>query len=75
MLQEYAKKHGYEIVATFEDVASGLKDDRRGLKKVFEALRAGQADVIVVAWKDRLSGLDPGIWKTTPRIWGRGSRS
>jgi putative resolvase len=75
MLQEYAKKHGYEIVATFEDVASGLKDDRRGLKKVFEALRAGQADVIVVAWKDRLSGLDSGIWKTTPRIWGRGSRS
>jgi predicted site-specific integrase-resolvase len=36
-------------------VASGLKEDRRGLKKVFEALRAGQADVIVVAWKDRLT--------------------
>ena len=33
MLQEYAEEHGYEIVATFEDVASGLKDDRRGLKK------------------------------------------
>jgi putative resolvase len=30
MLQEYAKQHGYEVVATFEDVASGLKDDRRG---------------------------------------------
>jgi len=26
-----------------------------GLKKVFDALRAGQADVIVVAWKDRLT--------------------
>ena len=36
-------------------MASGLKDDRRGLKKVFDALRAGQADVIVVAWKDRLT--------------------
>ena len=55
MLQEYAEEHGYEVVATFEDVASGLKEDRRGLKKVFEALRAGQADVIVVAWKDRLT--------------------
>jgi putative resolvase len=30
MLQEYAKEHGYEVVATFEDVASGLKDYRRG---------------------------------------------
>jgi excisionase family DNA binding protein len=55
MLQEYAKKHGYEIVATFEDVASGLEDDRRGLKKMFDALRAGQADAVVVAWKDRLT--------------------
>jgi putative resolvase len=54
MLQEYTKQHGYEIVATFEDVASGLKDDRRA-EKVFEALRAGQADVIVVAWKDSLT--------------------
>jgi len=32
-----------------------LKDDRKGLKKVFDVLRAGQADVIVVAWKDRLT--------------------
>jgi excisionase family DNA binding protein len=55
MLQEYAEEHGYEVVATFEDVASGLKEDRRGLKKMFEALRAGQVDVIVVAWKDRLT--------------------
>jgi len=55
MLQEYAREKGYEIIATFEDVASGLKDDRRGLRKVFDVLRAGEADVVVVAWKDRLT--------------------
>ena len=55
MLREYAKEKGYNVVATFEDVASGLKDDRRGLRKVFDVLRAGGADVVVVAWKDRLT--------------------
>lgn len=55
MLREYAKEKGYKVVATFEDVASGLKDDRRGLRKVFDVLRAGGADVVVVAWKDRLT--------------------
>lgn len=55
MLQEYARGKGYKIVATVEDVASGLKDDRRGVRKVFETLRAGNADVVIVAWKDRLT--------------------
>lgn len=55
LLQEYAKKRGYEIAATLEDVASGLKDDRRGLRRMFDALRSAQADIVVVAWKDRLT--------------------
>jgi len=55
MLEKYAEKKGYKIVAVFEDVASGLNDARRGLKKVFDVLRAGRADVVVVAWKDRLT--------------------
>ncbi|TDA30720.1 MAG: IS607 family transposase [Hadesarchaea archaeon] len=55
MLRKYAEEKGYRVVGTFQDIASGLNGSRRGLKKVFEALRAGQADVIVVAWKDRLT--------------------
>lgn len=55
LLLKYAKNKGYEVVATFEDMASGLKDDRRGLKKVFDTLRTGEANVVVVAWKDRLT--------------------
>jgi putative resolvase len=63
MLQKYAREKGYRIAATFEDVASGLKDNRRGLKKMFDALRAGQADVVVVAWKDRLTRFGFGYLK------------
>jgi len=55
MLQEYARAGGYEVVATFEDIASGLKENRRGLKKVFDMVRAGEADTVIIAWKDRLT--------------------
>lgn len=55
MLQEYAREHGYKIVGVFEDIASGLNGTRRGMRKMFDVLRAGQADVVVVAWKDRLT--------------------
>jgi len=63
MLQEYVKERGYKVVAVFEDVASGLKDDRQGLKKVFDVLRAGKADVVIVAWKDRLTRFGFGYLK------------
>ncbi len=63
MLREYAKERGYKVVAVFEDVASGLEDDRQGLKKVFDVLRAGGADVVLVAWKDRLTRFGFGYLK------------
>ena len=55
ILQEYAQKKKYKVVASLEDIASGLKDNRRGLKKMFDMLRAGAADVVIVTWKDRLT--------------------
>lgn len=55
MLEKYAREKKYKIIAVFEDVASGLNDARRGLKKVFDVLRANQADVVLVAWKDRFT--------------------
>jgi putative resolvase len=55
MLRKYAEEKGYRVVGTFQDIGSGLNGNRRGLKKVFEALRAGQAGVVVVSHKDRLT--------------------
>ena len=55
-LEDYVRKHypqaEYIVV---KDVASGLKEDRRGLRKLIEMARKRQIDAIVVAYKDRLT--------------------
>jgi len=55
-LGEYVKKYfpqaEYIVV---KDVASGLKEDRRGLRRLIEMARKKQVDAVVVAYKDRLT--------------------
>ena len=55
-LEDYVRKHfpqaGYIVI---KDIASGLKEDRKGLKKLIEMARKRQVDAIVVAYKDRLT--------------------
>jgi len=55
-LEDYVRKHfpqaEYVVV---KDIASGLKEDRRGLRKLIEMTRKRQVDAIVVAYKDRLT--------------------
>ncbi|BAB66124.1 IS607-like element ISSto12 family transposase [Sulfurisphaera tokodaii] len=55
-LREWVKKnYGNVSVIEIKDVGSGLKEDRRGLKKLIELSRRRQIDVVVVAYKDRLT--------------------
>nr|MDO8082220.1 IS607 family transposase [Candidatus Freyarchaeota archaeon] len=54
-LQEHAKEKGYQVVAVFEDTASGLNENRRGLGKMFDTLRTNAADIVLITWKDRLT--------------------
>ncbi len=42
-------------VIEIKDIGSGLKEDRRGLKKLIELAKRRQIDVVVVAYKDRLT--------------------
>ncbi|GBF08618.1 IS element orfA, putative resolvase [Aeropyrum pernix] len=55
-LEDYVKKHfpqaEYIVV---KDIASGLKEDRRGLRSLIEMSRKRQIDAVVVAHKDRLT--------------------
>ena len=55
-LEDYVRKHfpqaEYVVV---KDITSGLKEDRRGLRKLIEMARKRQVDAIVVAYKDRLT--------------------
>jgi len=55
-LEDYVKEQfpqaDYVII---KDIASGLKEDRKGLRKLIDLARRKQIDVVVVAFKDRLT--------------------
>ena len=54
-LRSFCSAKGYKVVDVITDVASGLKEDRSGLQKLFRLVEAGTIDVIVVEFKDRLT--------------------
>ncbi len=54
-LRSYCSAKGYKIIEVITDVASGLKEDRNGLQKLFDIVEKHQTDVIVVEFKDRLT--------------------
>jgi len=55
-LEEYARKQLPQTKhIVVKDVASGLKEDRRGLKKLIDLARRRQIDAIIVTHKDRLT--------------------
>ena len=49
------EKASVENFIVVKDIASGLKEDRRGLRKLIEMARKRQIDAIIVAYKDRLT--------------------
>jgi excisionase family DNA binding protein len=55
-LRDWVKKTLGEVsVIEVKDIGSGLKEDRRGLRKLLELAKRRQIDAIVVAYKDRLT--------------------
>ena len=54
-LTEFARSKGCEDVIVLNDVASGLNERRRGLKKLFDLVTNGEIDAIFVTCKDRLT--------------------
>jgi len=54
-LKEYCSAKGYNVVDILTDVASGLNEERRGLKKLFEYVVNGKVNVVVISYKDRLT--------------------
>lgn len=60
--------HAEYVVVT--DVASGLKEDRRGLKRVIEMARRREIDAVVVAYRDRLTRFGFEYLKTLFNVLG-----
>ncbi len=54
-LRNYCSAKGYKVIDVITDVASGLKEDRSGLQKLFKMAEGKQIDVVVVEFKDRLT--------------------
>ena len=50
-----ALKRGYSIVAVFDEVGSGMNDNRKKLQKLFELVENKEVDVVLIEHKDRLS--------------------
>jgi DNA invertase Pin-like site-specific DNA recombinase len=48
-------QRGWRLLRVEEDIASGAKADRPGLKRALDAVESGEADCIVVLRLDRLS--------------------
>jgi len=54
-LRNYCSAKGYKVINVVTDIASGLKEDRSGLHKLFDIVGKRQTDDIVVEFKDRLT--------------------
>ncbi len=54
-LTQYCTAKGYKVIDVLSDVASGLKTNRRGLHKLFNYIVNREVDVVVIAYKDRLT--------------------
>jgi len=54
-LTQYCSSRGYKVVDVLSDIVSGLKADREGLMKLLDYVTNRQADIVVVAYRDRLT--------------------
>lgn len=54
-LKGYCAAKGYRVVEILKDVSSGLNENHRGLKKLFELVKDKSVDVVVITYKDRLT--------------------
>uniref|UniRef100_A0A7C4FHV8 IS607 family transposase n=1 Tax=Ignisphaera aggregans TaxID=334771 RepID=A0A7C4FHV8_9CREN len=54
-LKKYAEQNSLKVVGVVRDIASGLSEDRRGLMKLIEMAKRCEFDVLLVAYRDRLT--------------------
>ena len=54
-LKKYVEQNNWKLVGVVKDIASGLKEDRRGLRKLVEMAKRHKFDILLVAYKDRLT--------------------
>jgi putative resolvase len=54
-LVTYAVKRGYQVVASWTEIASGLNEHRSQLRQALQLIADRQAEVLIVEFRDRLA--------------------
>lgn len=54
-LYNYCIKHNYKVVDSYEEVGSGMNDNRPKLRSLIEAASKGQISKVIIEYKDRLT--------------------
>jgi len=54
-LRKCVEQNHWKLIGIVKDIASGLKEDRRGLWKLVEMAKKHEFDVLLVAYRDRLT--------------------
>ena len=55
VLQDYCSMENLEVKYVITDLGSGLRANRKGLKKLFTLICKGKVDRVVISYKDRLT--------------------
>jgi len=54
-LKNYCSSKGYQVAKIITDISSGLNENRRGLKQLFDLVEGGEVTKVVITYKDRLT--------------------
>ena len=54
-VEQYCLQQGYQDIQVFQDVASGLNTERRGLQQLCRFIECGKIKRVVITYKDRLT--------------------
>ena len=54
-VEQYCLQQGYQDIRVFQDVASGLNTERKGLQQLCQFIECGKIKRVVITYKDRLT--------------------
>jgi len=69
-LKKIVEQNGWKLIGVVRDVASGLKEDRKGLWKLVEMAKKHEFDVLLVAYRDRLTRFGFGYLEELFKAYG-----
>ncbi|RMG19849.1 MAG: IS607 family transposase [Methanobacteriota archaeon] len=69
-IRDYANEKGYGNCRVFVDIASGLNDQRRNLKRMIKAVAIFQPKAIIVTYHDRLARFGISLIRQFCQIFG-----